>query len=76
MLFVALENLIYLLAVHLGREQADNPYHRETTYHSDSTTVDGVDGVACQHVNDRQSHTPDEASPDAGGSDATRRDPT
>ena len=32
--------------------------------HGDGTAVDGVNGVASQHVDDRQTYAPDEAGPD------------
>ena len=34
--------------------------------HGDGTTVDRVDGIADEHVDYGKTHTPDEASPDAG----------
>ena len=63
-LLITLENRVYGLLWHLLRQQTDDPHHWEATHHSDGTTVDRIDGVASQHIDDGETHTPDETSPD------------
>ena len=65
-LFVALEYVVYRLARHLRCEEADNEDHDETADHGYGTAVDGIDGVADEHVDDRQADTPHIAGPDTG----------
>ena len=63
-LFVALEDAVdSLLGEFLGEQTHDN-HHGEATYHGDGTTVDGVDGIANEHVDHCEAYTPNEASPD------------
>ena len=68
---VTKENLIHILLCHVWRDKADNQDDGETTNHSDSTAVDGVDRIAQQHVDNRQTYAPEEAGPFAGGGDTT-----
>ena len=53
------------------RQQADKYDDREAANHGDGTAVDGVDGVAQQHVDDRKADTPHEAGPDGDAGDTT-----
>ena len=45
-LFIALENLIDCVAIHLRREEADNPDDGEAANHGDGSAVDGIDRIA------------------------------
>ena len=70
-LLIALENSIDGLLGEFLRQEADDPDYWEAAYHSDGTAVDGVDGVACQHVDDCQTDAPNEAGPDGDAGDST-----
>ena len=70
-LLVTLENFIDDGVIHLLCQKADKEYNWESAQHGDGTTVDGIDRVTHQHVDDRQTNTPKEAGPYAGGGDAT-----
>ena len=71
MFLVALENSIHAGLRHLMGKHTYQPNHRETAYHGNGTTVNGVDGVTSQHIYYSKSNTPHEASPHAHGGDAT-----
>ena len=70
-LFVTLENAVDRLLRKLLREEADKPADGETAHHGDGSTVDGIDGIAHKHIDNRKTYTPDETSPDRGSGDAT-----
>ena len=70
-LFVALEDAVdSLLGEFLGEQTHDN-HHGEAADHGDGTTVDGVDGIANEHVDHCEAYTPNEACPDAGAGNTT-----
>ena len=71
LLLIAQENLIHILLWQLRSEQAHKEHHREAPKHSNGTTVDGVDGIANEHVDHGEAHTPGKASPDRGRGDTT-----
>ena len=71
LLVVAGEDAVNGLLGQFLRQQADQEDDREAANHGDGTTVDGIDGVAQQHVDDRKADTPHEAGPDAGCGDTT-----
>ena len=49
----------------LAREQADEPDDGEAAEHGDGTAVDGVNGVAENHIDNGEAHAPGETGPDA-----------
>ena len=69
-LFIALEHLLDVALLEFRAEEAGNPNYREASYHSEGTAVNRVDGVAHEHVDDRQAYAPNEASPDSSADSA------
>ena len=69
-LFIALEHLLDVALLEFRAEEAGNPNYREASYHSEGTAVNRVDGVAHEHVDDSNAHTPGEAGPYRGRGDA------
>ena len=63
LLVITFEDAVNQLPVHLRCEEADEGNDNEAAHHRDGTAVDGVDGIADEHVDNRQSDTPCEASP-------------
>ena len=64
--FIAFEDTINGLSIHLLCHDANQPYYRKTAKHGDSSTVDGVDRITQKHVDYREPYTPDEAGPHSG----------
>ena len=68
-LLITPKNIVDRLFRQLLGEEAHEPYNGESAHHSDSTAVDGIDGVASQHIDDGETHPPDEAGPDGSRRD-------
>ena len=68
--FVALKDFVGIVFRHLRREEAEEGDDDKTAYHSYGSAVDGVDGVADEHVDNGDTNAPYEARPDGRGCDA------
>ncbi len=68
---ITFKNGVNHLLGKLLRYQTDDPYNREAANHSDGSAVNGVDGIADDHVYHCEAYTPDEASPDGSLGDTT-----
>ena len=64
--FVTVENVVEQVIRQIGGEKAYQRHHNKTSDHGYRTAVDGIDRIADKHVDDGDSHTPDETCPDGG----------
>ena len=69
-LLIAFEHLLDVALGELRTDEACNPADGEAAEHGKGTAVNRVDGVAHEHVDDRQAYAPNEASPDSSLRDA------
>ena len=69
-LLVAFPNAVEFGLWQFLGHKADDEDNGEAADHGDGTTVDGVDGVAHEHVDHCEADTPDEACPYGSGGDA------